>query len=520
MKNDNVLMYLRKSRSDDPNKTVEEVLSKHESMLQEFALHEYGAMIPEERIYREVVSGETISNRPVIQIILNLLETGTITAVLVIEPQRLTRGDLADCGHIVNAFRYTNTHVVTPTKEYDLQNEYDRKFFEMELMRGNDYLEYTKKVLNRGRLNSVKQGNFIGGRAPYGYRKVTVGTGKNSYPSLEPDPERSNHVAMIYEWYVQGLSLRQICRNLDDAGIVPTYSASWSTSSLQSILVNPVYIGKIRWGIMQLDRKMVDGELVPYRRHRNDSDVIYVDGKHEPIISNELFEAALQRYHNMPRNNASLSLQNEFSCILYCQCGKLMERQVVIRRSKGQERRQVYFRCSGRPACGAKVLIPSMLYERITGVLESSIKDFEVKLSSGVDDSAATYKKMLAKKKAELDALMQKDLRQKDAYEDGVYTKEEYATRNAKLQEQIVNARSILDKMIVEKPKTINYSDRIVKFTAVLDALNDDSISPEQKNRLFRKVFDKIVYRPSMDKNTRGRGLNSVFDLDIFFSAF
>ncbi len=33
--------------------------------------------------------------------------------------------------------------------------------------------------------------------------------------------------------------------------------------------------------------------------------------------------------------------------------------------------------------------------------------------------------------------LKDKDLRQKDAYEDGIYTKEEYASRNAKLQEQI-----------------------------------------------------------------------------------
>ena len=57
------LIYLRKSRQDDPNETVEEVLEKHETMLQEFALKEFGGRIPEENIYREVVSGESIDDR-------------------------------------------------------------------------------------------------------------------------------------------------------------------------------------------------------------------------------------------------------------------------------------------------------------------------------------------------------------------------------------------------------------------------------------------------------------------------
>ena len=43
-------MYLRKSRQDDPNESVEEVLAKHEAMLQEWAKRELGYEIPEERI--------------------------------------------------------------------------------------------------------------------------------------------------------------------------------------------------------------------------------------------------------------------------------------------------------------------------------------------------------------------------------------------------------------------------------------------------------------------------------------
>ena len=50
LKNKIWIMYLRKSRQDDPNETVEEVLAKHETMLQEWARNNLGRVIPEEYI--------------------------------------------------------------------------------------------------------------------------------------------------------------------------------------------------------------------------------------------------------------------------------------------------------------------------------------------------------------------------------------------------------------------------------------------------------------------------------------
>ena len=58
------LMYLRKSRADNPDESVEEVLSKHEKLLQDYFTRELGHPIPEDCIYREIVSGgENIADR-------------------------------------------------------------------------------------------------------------------------------------------------------------------------------------------------------------------------------------------------------------------------------------------------------------------------------------------------------------------------------------------------------------------------------------------------------------------------
>ena len=55
--------YLRKSRTDG-EESVEEVLARHERILQDYAVSTWGVPLPESRIFREVQSGETIAARP------------------------------------------------------------------------------------------------------------------------------------------------------------------------------------------------------------------------------------------------------------------------------------------------------------------------------------------------------------------------------------------------------------------------------------------------------------------------
>ena len=59
-----IIIYLRKSRTDDPALSVSETLSKHEQMLDDFSRRTWDALIPEQHRFREVTSGETIESRP------------------------------------------------------------------------------------------------------------------------------------------------------------------------------------------------------------------------------------------------------------------------------------------------------------------------------------------------------------------------------------------------------------------------------------------------------------------------
>ena len=517
---ENIIIYLRKSRSDDPSMSVEEVLASHERQLQEYSKTMFGEKIPEEHIFRDVVSGETIADRPVMKEIMKLLETGMVKAVLVIEPQRLSRGDLEDCGRIVNTFRYTNTLIVTPPKTYNLSDEYDRKFFEMELTRGNDYLEYTKKILNRGRYASVKQGNFIGSIAPYGYKKVkNVSSHSKSY-TLEIIPEEADAVKMMYHLYVdEGFGFARIARQLDELGIKPRHASHWSSSALKDMIENPVYIGKIRWNWRKTEKIMVDGQIVKTRPKTKDpSQWIYVDGKHEPIIDEETYNKAIGKRRINVSVRKSKEIVNPFAGLLFCgKCGKAMSYKRTYNRKKdGSKAYCLSILCNDQAVCKTKSVKYDALEDRVIQVLKDSIADFELKLENDDGNAHKIQMDLIQDLQNTITNLKQKDARQKDAYEDGIYTKQEYAVRNAKVQEEIAEAKKALANAQNTLPPSVDYNEKIIKFTDCLNAFQSPDVSPREKNNLLKACVSKILYyNDGVSKVGIGRHVENKFNIEV-----
>lgn len=122
-------LYLRKSRADleAEAKGEGETLARHEKMLLELA-RRYGFSIG--KIYREIVSGESIESRPVVQELLSDVEAGRWKGILVVEVERLARGDTMDQGRVAKSFKFSNTKIITPIKIYDPNNEFDEEYFE------------------------------------------------------------------------------------------------------------------------------------------------------------------------------------------------------------------------------------------------------------------------------------------------------------------------------------------------------------------------------------------------------
>ena len=96
-------------------------------MLDDYSMRTWGALIPEQNRFREIVSGETVQARPEIKKVLRLIEQPRFKAVLIVDPQRLSRGDLEDIGYLSKIFRYTNTLIITINGMFDISDERDRE---------------------------------------------------------------------------------------------------------------------------------------------------------------------------------------------------------------------------------------------------------------------------------------------------------------------------------------------------------------------------------------------------------
>lgn len=501
---DEFLVYLRKSRSDDPLLSVEEVLAKHEAILDEWCEKNLGGRIPEENKYREVVSGETIADRPEIQTILKRMESPKIKGVIIVEVQRLSRGDLEDAGRIIKLFRFTNTLAVTPQKAYDLRDEYDRDAFERELKRGNEFLEYTKKIMSRGKLLSVSQGNYIGSRPPYGYDKIWITEGKRKCPTLAINEEEANVVRMIFDMYVnKDMGRPSICNHLDSLGIKPPKGERWSPYALKDLLENVHYLGKVKWNWRKTVTIVEDGEIIKTSPKSKIGEYLIYEGKHPAIISEELFNAALAKQGRNHRAKPSTKVRNPFASLVYCQCGRAMTLR-TYKHHNGQPR----LVCIDHGHCHTGSCTYAEFEKEVVNILKQSIEDFEIRVKNDNGDSIKLHEKLLKDLEKKMQALEAKEIAQWEAQANPDPAQRMpphiFAVLNEKLLKEKEEVKESMCNARKSMPNPVNYQEAIYRFTDALNALLDPDVDVVKKNRLLKDCIDRIDYnreKPERIKN-------------------
>ena len=332
-----VIIYLRKSRAEK-NETVEEVLARHERILQDFAEENFGDKIPEANIYREVVSGETLDERIEIKKIFSRLEKEDIKVLLVVEPQRVSRGDMLDCGRVVRILEYTNTLVSTITKTYNLSNKFDKEIFEAQLLQGNKYLEYHKEIMDRGKALSIREGKYVGSTPPFGYDRKQLDRGF----MLVKHKEEAPIVETIFNLFVdENLSTLEIAGYLNKHQMKPKKAKLWNDDMVRHVLKNEVYYGSLAWGKRPVIKQLINGEIVKIRSSAKD--YMLVRGRQEPIITKEKWDMAQEKIRGNPSSHVghSRELQNPLAGLVFCKkCGYSLVR-IKNRKSKNDTRKPV-----------------------------------------------------------------------------------------------------------------------------------------------------------------------------------
>ena len=504
-------MYLRKSRADLEMEALGEgeTLARHKNMLEALAA-KHNISMSQIVVYKEVVSGDSIDERPEMQRLLNDVYAKKYKAVLVVEVERLARGNTKDQGEVADAFQFSNTHIITPAKVYDPNDEFDQEYFEFGLFMSRREYKTIKRRLEAGKLQSVKEGNYILPSPPFGFDVVRRSKKERV---LVEKPSESRIVKMVFDWYTEDRKPTSwIAKQLTDMGI-PTRKnrEKWARSTIKDILFNAHYIGKVSWGGQKTvkEKDPVTGKVVKKRVMSDDTVQLY-EGKHEGFISEEQFWKARKIYGSNAPAKMNTELRNPLSGLMFCRdCGR------AIRFHDYKDIRSTRYYHTYGFQCQKKSVKTEIVIDAIVDALTAYIQDFQIKLDGGnADDEIARHKAALEAMETELKKQERMKQRLFDSWEadDGTYTKEEFIERKQKYTHTIETIKAQIKEYKAIVPEPANYEEQISNLHAVINCIKDPDMDAKSKNIFLKQFIDKITYDViNLGHNKGGKPVLEVF---------
>ena len=491
-------MYLRKSQSDQPDETTEEVLAKHRRMLMELAAN-MGVRITDIDIYEEVVSGESLYSRPEMLRLLEQVEAGAYDGVFCMDIDRLGRGSMSEQGVILETFRLAETLIICPGKTYDLTNDADEELTEMKALFARFELKMIRKRMRRGLMQTIEAGGYVANQ-PYGYRKCTVG----KLPSLEINEEQAQFIRHIYKRYLDGVGAQTIAEELNAMGSIPNRSAQWNRNTVRHVLRNPTYAGKVAWNRVKRYKPTKQNPR-PHAKHQKMEDWIMVDGLHPAIIPWDQWQRAqeIRQGRYIPSQNHG-QVANVMAGLIVCgNCGRNMQRMGA---NKGD----------ARILCTKRGCMPSTKYNLVEERLLANLEHIRDELEIEVQQAKAPDISGLLSKKRTVEAQLKKIATRMDTLhdllEDGTYDRATYKERMAKaegeqcalLEQQAEVEKRIQSAMSLDKVIILNRLTNMLQLYPTLDN--------EGKNQILKAVVDHAVYR----KAPRSKPMD--FALDVYLN--
>ena len=322
-------------------------------------------------------------------------------------------------------------------------------------------------------------------RPPLGYRIP--------YHKATPEivPEEAEIVRLIFDKYVNGrMSLFALTKYLNGLGLKTNRGKPFEKRSLEYILQNPGYAGDVRWNRTVNETKEI----------RDPSEWIIRPGHHPAIISKELFLAAQERFQAeyKPRNAKPSEISRHWlSGLLKCpSCGRSLSSCVMHRKTAPDT---FSFQCYGylKGKCSHNCYVRAEEIEpAVIKALEDAIRrgnvTYTVKKNQTHRKNNDTELETLKKN---LERLEQKEARAREAYMDGIDTKEEYRKNKERLQQERSELEELISQMEQAAPEEADNSARMIdSITSVLDIIRSPQFTMQEKNAAMKSIVDQIVF--------------------------
>lgn len=255
------------------------------------------------------------TDRPDYQRMMDRLRTGEFTHLLVWKIDRISR-NLLDFASMYDELKKLGIAFVSKNEQFDTSNAVGEAMLKIILVFAELERQMTSERVTAVMLSRANNGQWNGGRVPYGYDYDKAGK------TFSLSPHESKVVRLIYDTYEQYQSTLYVARHLNNSGVHTRGGKEWSSLAVHKILTNVFYIGDYLYNVHD------DGKG---GQKRDASEWVKIEDHHEPIISEEQFDRV---QFTLKRNKRGGNQKNEshinkhihiFSGLLRCGlCGSNM----------------------------------------------------------------------------------------------------------------------------------------------------------------------------------------------------
>ena len=392
-----------------------------------------------------------------------------------------------------------------------------------------------------GRMQKAREGKWNGGFAPYGYSLID---GK-----LEANEEEAVAIRMIFDQYVNtDLGANGIAKYLENHGIHKIARQNgknplFDAALIRRIIQNPVYSGKISYGRRRTEK--VHGTRNEYRQVKKD-DYLLVDGLHEALVSEEVWEQAqvkvaaqAKKYEKVNRDKREkIHLLSGILKCPVCGAGMYGNKSIKKRKDGSNYKDFYYYGCKHRNMTrGHKCDYKKQVHEEM---LDASVAEVISKLVSNpkfsdlirnkinmevdtgaLDQEIENYKIQLRKLYHNKDTILS-DMDSLD-YEDKHYQRRKTDLENHlyktydkidEAEELLVSAKAKKRSLLADKIT----GDNIYKALIFFDKLYAQMNEAEKREFLSQLVDNVQIYE---ERKENGQWLKSIeFKLPIIEKEF
>jgi len=272
----------------------------------------------------EGISGKNITERPAVNRMIDDIKAGRVKNVLVFKLDRLTRS-VADLVYLIDVFNNNGCAFNSLMESLDTSTASGRMFIKIIGIFAEFERENIAERVRVGKERKLREGYTNNSTfKSYGYDR-----GKGELVQTINEEEAEN-VRTIFDMYVnRGMSLSAIAKSLNLQKIPSKMGHMWTAGSIKNTLTNCNYIGNVRYCMHEPDRKFE------------------TEGKHEPIITEDLYNAA----QIMIKKNARVAPTkkpvepNYFVNLLYCVCGRMYTSHNTVYKTKTGKSTHYSFQC-------------------------------------------------------------------------------------------------------------------------------------------------------------------------------